>query len=203
MEETIMSEPNSLEQFLLSVLRETWAVFQKNALTFVLAALVATFLSAVTLGILAGPLFVGFIDLVRRARQSEAVQTGELFNRFDSFASSVIATFLIVIAVAIGCSLLVLPGLLIALFSGFTLQAIAYERLSAFDSIKRSVQIVRAHFVNTLVLFLLVSVVQTLGGSALLGVLLTMPLSLIALSLAYEQLAAAPAPDLAQVGGSS
>jgi hypothetical protein len=203
MEETIMSEPNSLEQFLLSVLRETWAVFQKNALTFVLAALVATFLSAVTLGILAGPLFVGFIDLVRRARQGEAVQMGELFNRFDSFASSVIATFLIVIAVAIGCSLLVLPGLLIALFSGYTLQAIAYERLSAFDSIKRSVQIVRAHFVNTLVLFLLVSVVQTLGGSALLGVLLTMPLSLIALSVAYEQLASAPAPDLAQVGGSS
>src|ERR1700754_4556176 len=99
MEETMTSAPDSLEQFLPSLLRETWEVFQKKALTFVIAALIATFLSAVTLGLLAGPLFVGFIDLVRRARAGEAVQTGEVFGRFDSFGSSLIATLLIGVAV--------------------------------------------------------------------------------------------------------
>jgi hypothetical protein len=169
MEETMTSATSSLEQLLPSVLRETWEVFQKSALIFVITALLAAFLSAITLGLLAGPLFVGFIDLVRRARRGEALQVGELFARFDSFGASLIATVLIAVAVAIGCSLLVVPGLLVGLFSGFTLHAIAYERLGAIDAIKRSVQIVREHFLTTLVLFVILSVVQTLGGSVVLG----------------------------------
>lgn len=201
-EDAMTSASSSLEQFLPSVLRETWDVFQKNALTFVITALLAVFLAAVTLGLLAGPLFVGFIDLVRRARRGEAVQVGELFARFDSFGSSLIATVLIAVAIAIGCSLLVVPGLLVALFSGFTLHAIAYERLGAVDAIKRSAQIVRGHFLNTLVLFVILSVLQTLGGSVVLGMLLTLPLGLIASVVAYEQLGSAPSDLGPQVGGS-
>jgi uncharacterized membrane protein len=193
--------PDSLEQFLPSLLRATWEVFQKHALVFVIGAIVVTFLSAFTLGLLAGPLFVGFIDLVRRAHRGEAVQVGEVFSRFDSFGSSVVATFLIAICVAIGCSLLLVPGLLVALFSGFTLHAIAYERLSAVDAIKRSVQIVREHFLSVVVVFLLVSVVQTLGGSVVLGVLLTLPLGLIAITLTYERMASEQPSNLAQASG--
>jgi uncharacterized membrane protein len=200
MEETMTSAPNALEQFLPSVLRETWGVFQKNALTFVIAALIAAFLSGITIGLLTGPLFVGFVDLVRRARRGEAVQMGEVFGRFDSFGSSLVATILIGIAVIVGSCLLVVPGLLAALFSAFSLHVIAYQRASAIDAIKRSVQIVRDNFLITLVLFLLVSVLQTLGGSVVLGVLLTLPLGMIAVTVAYEQLASAPEPALAQAG---
>lgn len=194
------SATDSLEQLLPAVLRETWDLFKNNALTFAIAALLCAFISGLTLGILAGPLFVGFIDLVRRARRGEAVQIGEVFNRFDSFGSSVLATFLLAIAIAIGCSLLVLPGLLVALFGGFTLHVIAYDRASAFDSIKRSIQIVRQHFLPTLAVFLTVSVVQAIGGGVLLGVVLTLPLGLIAVTVTYERLASQGTPDLAQVG---
>jgi hypothetical protein len=200
MEEIMTSATDSLEQLLPAVLRETWDVFKNNALTFAIAALLCAFISALTLGILAGPLFVGFIDLVRRARRAEAVQIGEVFNRFDSFGSSVLATFLIAIAIIVGCSLLVLPGVVVALFSGFTLHVIAYDRASAFDSIKRSIQLVRQHFLPTLALFVIVSVVQAIGGSALLGVLLTLPLGLIAITVTYERLAGEGTPDLAHVG---
>ena len=194
------SAPDALEEFLPSMLRDTWEVFRKQALVFALAALVLLFLSAASAGVLAGPLFVGFIDMVRRARSGEALQVGDLFGRFDSFASGLIAMVLIVLAVAVG-SLLVLPGLLAALFSGFTFHAIAYERLSAIDAIKHSLQVVRAHFLSVVVVFLLVSVAQTLGGSALFGVLLTAPLGMIAVTLTYERLTSEQPADLAQAAG--
>jgi uncharacterized membrane protein len=179
----------SIEQFVSALLRDTWALFQKHAFAFVLATAGAAVLSAFTLGVLAGPLFVGVIDMVRKARRGEDVDAGQLFDRFDSFGSSCVAIVIIGVAVAVGSMLLVLPGLVVALFSGFTLHVIAYERLSAIPAIKRSLQIVRAHFLQTLVLFVLASIALTIGGSVVLGLLLTMPLSAILLTLSFEQMA--------------
>jgi uncharacterized membrane protein len=180
----------SLESFLGTVLRESWELFKKNALVFVLASVVAALTAACTLGILAGPVFVGLIEIVRRAQRGEPVQIGDVFSRFDSFLPSLIALLLIGIAVCIGSFLLVAPGLLAALFSGFTLHAIAYERLSAVDAIKRSFQIVKEHFIQSIALFVVISIAQAIGGAVVLGLLLVLPLSLIAATLAYERMVA-------------
>ncbi len=188
--------PESLESFLGAVLRESWELFKKNALVFVLASIVATLAAVVTFGILAGPVFVGLIEIVRRAQRAEPVQIGDVFNRFDSFLPSAIALLLIGLAVCIGSFLLVAPGLLAALFSGFTLHAIAYERLSAIDAIKRSFQIVKDHFIQSIALFVLISVAQAIGGAVVLGLLLVLPLSIIASTLAYQRMAPSPSPDV-------
>jgi hypothetical protein len=82
----------AIEGFLMSVLRETWDVFQKQALVFVLAAALVMLLSLVSLGLLLGPLTVGFLDMARRARAGELLQVGDVFGRFDSLFSSLIAT---------------------------------------------------------------------------------------------------------------
>jgi uncharacterized membrane protein len=83
---------------------------------------------------------------------------------------------------------LIVPGLLIALFTIFALPAIAYEDAGPFDAIGRSYEIVKSNFVNVLLLSLVLSVVQGVGGAVLVGMLLTTPLAMIALSLAYERL---------------
>lgn len=188
--------PESLESFLGAVLRESWELFKKNALVFVLASVVATLAAVVTLGILAGPVFVGLIEIVRRAQRAEPVQIGDVFNRFDSFLPSAIALLLIGLAVCIGSFLLVAPGLLAALFSGFTLHAIAYERLSAIDAIKRSFQIVKDNFIQSIALFVLISVAQAIGGTVVLGLLLALPLSVIVATLAYERMANSTSADV-------
>jgi hypothetical protein len=189
--------PESLESFLGAVLRDSWELFKKNAFVFVLATIVATFVASISLGILAGPMFVGLIEIVRKAKRGEVVQIGDVFSRFDSFLPSVIALFLIGIAVCIGSFLLVAPGLLAALFSGFVLHAIAYERLSAIDAIKRSFQIVKDHFIQSIALFVAISLAQAIGGAVVLGLLLALPLSFIAMTLAYERMSASTGADVA------
>jgi uncharacterized membrane protein len=189
--------PESLESFLGAVLAESWELFKKNALVFVLATVVAMLVAGISFGILMGPLFVGLIEIVRRAHRSEPVQVGDVFSRFDSFLPSLIALVLVGLAVCIGSFLLVAPGLLAALFSGFVLHAIAYERLSAIDAIKRSVQIVKDHFMQSIALFVAISIAQAIGGAVVLGLLLVLPLSIIAATIAYERMAAGSPSDVA------
>ena len=77
------------------------------------------------------------------------------------------------------------------------LHAIAYEKLSAIDAIKRSVQIVKDHFIQSIALFVLISIAQAIGGAVVLGLLVALPLSLIAMTLAYERMATNPGSHVA------
>lgn len=186
-----MAELESFDDFVLSVLRETWDTFRREALVYVLAAVVLSLLSVISLGLLAGPLTIGFIELVRRGRRGELLAVSILFSRFDTWIPSLVALVVIAIAVTIGMCLLVAPGLIAALFSTYTLHAIAYEGVSGIDAIRRSIALVRGSFLPSLALVFLVSVAQAIGGSVGFGVLLTVPLSLIALTLGYERIAGA------------
>ncbi len=184
-----MAELESFDDFILSVLRETWETFRREAMVYVLAGVVLALLSVVSLGLLVGPLTIGFIELVRQGRRSEPLAVSVLFSRFDTWVPSTIAVLLIVVTVAIGMCLLVAPGLIAALFSVYSLHAIAYEGVTGIDAIRRSIALVRASFLPTLSLVFLISVAHASGGSVLFGVLLTTPLSLIALTLGYERIA--------------
>lgn len=183
-----MAEIETFDEFIQNVARETWEVFKNDALLFVIAAAVVGIVCTLTLGLLTGPLTVGFIELVRRSRRGEPVAVGTVFSRFDTFIPTFVAFLLIVIAVTVGLFLLVIPGILAALFATYTIHVIAYEGLPAIDAIKRSIELVRAYFLHTLGLLLVMSVAHALGGMVLFGVILTFPLSLIFLTLGFERL---------------
>lgn len=186
-----MSQAEGTEDFVKGVVSQTWSVFCKDPVTYVVASLVVTALSIISLGIVAGPLFVGYLDMIRRGVRGESVSLGDLFSGFDRFVPSFIAFLLVSIAVFVGCLFLILPGLAVLLFTMFTLPAIAYEGAGAIAAVQRSVALVQANFVNTLTIAIVIAIAQSIGGAVLLGVLLTTPLSLIALSVAYFRVAGA------------
>jgi hypothetical protein len=188
----MMQGNEQLEPFLKGVWSRTWQLFQAQALTFILASLLVLVLMVVSIGILTGPLLVGYIELVRKAGRNEPIAVGDVFKGFDFFASSFFASILVGLMVVVGCMLLFLPGLAAALFTLFALHAIAFENRGAIDAIGRSMRLVRDNFVNVLILFILVMIAQSIGGSVLLGTLITFPLSLIVFTVAYERLLVPP-----------
>jgi hypothetical protein len=196
-----MTEPEPFDQFVSNVLRETWELFRREALLFVVASVVMSVVAVLSLGLVAGPVTVGFIEMVRRSRSGEPLAISLLFSRFDTFVSSLIALFLVGIAVAIGMMLLVVPGLLALLFATWTFHVIAFEpEVGAIDAIVRSYQLVRTYFVQTIALMLVVSIAHAVGGIVMFGVLLTAPLSLIALTIGYERLTSSePATEVITV----
>ncbi len=184
-----MSEREPLEPFIKNVVSDAWRLFAADPALYVISGLVVMALSMFSLGICVGPLTVGFLRLVMRRQRGEAASTGDVFSGFDRFASSFLTVFIIMVAVVIGCIMLLLPGLAVALFAFFALQVLTVEGKGVFDSIGRSIDIVRANLIETLVLLLLVSALHAVGSSVLLGTLLTFPLGMIVTLVAYQRLA--------------
>lgn len=187
-----MAEVEPFDQFVVSVARESWQIFRRDPALFVIAGLVMMVVSICTLGLLTGPLAVGFIDLARRVRAGETVAVSTLFGRMDSLVSSSVALFVFGVLFVIGL-MLVVPWLLVLLFFGFSLPAIAYEHIGGIDSLRRSVALVRGNVVPTLALMIALSLLHALGNITMLGWLITTPLGTIALAVGYERLANAPA----------
>lgn len=189
-----MPEPEPFDQFVMTVARESWALFKREALLFVLAAALLALVSVLSLGLLAGPVTIGFIEMVRRGRRGEPLAMSMLFDRFDTFVPSLVALVLIAISASIGMALLVVPGLLVLLFVTYTFHVIAYEASTGITAMQRSFDLVKGYFLHTLALLLAISVAHAIGGAVVFGVLITAPLSLIALTLGFERLLAMSTP---------
>ena len=191
-----MAELEPYDKFAMSVTRDTWELLKRDPFMFLIAALLVSLLSAVSLGLIAGPLSAGFIELTRRARRSEPLAVGIVFSRFDTLIPSAVAFVLITLALLVGLCLLLLPGLIVAVTTMFTLPVMTYENSGGVSGIRRSFELVRAHVGHALVLLLIVALLHGLGSLLVVGMFVTVPLSLIPLTIGYERLTGVHAPEL-------
>lgn len=185
-----MAESFHLESFVQKVLSESWDALKKDPVLYVIAGLLATVLGAITLGIFAGPLFVGFVDIVRRRRRGEAATASDVFGAVSLFWPSFLVTLVVAVAAFIGLQLLLVPGLAVLFVWMYVYQLIAYKRLGIGDTLVQSFHLVRDHLVASLVVFVVVAVLNVIGTSLVLGWLLTVPFGLLVITIAYEKLTA-------------
>jgi len=128
-------------------------------------------------------------------------------NLFDGFARAhvwIAASFIVAIAFAMGLILLVIPGIIMMLRLSMIWFVLVDERTGPIDAIQRSWDITRGHTMDMLVLFIALTGLNLLGLICLgIGILVTIPISGIAMAYLYRELkpkaAAAPAPGDAAV----
>lgn len=75
-------------------LQESFDLYFKNINTLLLTGLVATSLAVVSLGILAGPIFAGFMILCIKVRNGEQGDLNDIFTQFNNFGSLFLVWFL-------------------------------------------------------------------------------------------------------------
>lgn len=183
-----MTETDRTEDVVQGALSEAWNLFASDFVLWIVAGLILTVGSIVSLGILAGPLTVGFVQLVERRRRGESGSVVDVFDGFSKFVASLIAFLLIGVGVLIGSFLLVVPGLLFGLAMAFTFHAIAIDDEDAIGGMKRSFELIRESPALSAVFLVIVLVLSGVGGSVVFGTLLTTPFSLLLMNLAYVRL---------------
>jgi uncharacterized membrane protein len=182
-----MTDAIQTENLVESSLSESWALFKDDLVLYVVATLLVFVISAVTLGLCAGPMFVGFIKLVRKRMRGEEGTATDVFDGFSEFGASLIAMILIGLGVVIG-SILVLPGVIFGFITAFTFHAIALDGLGATAAIGQSYTLIKENLAPSLVLLLIVAVLNAVGGSIIFGALFATPFSLIVMTIAYQRL---------------
>ncbi len=183
-----MTESARQEDVVQNSLGEAWNLFTNDFVLYVLAGLLMIIVSVVTLGVLSGPMTVGFIKLVEKRRRGEEAGPTDVFDGFSQFGASLIASILIGFGVFIGLLLLVLPGLLFALAMAFAFHAIAIDNEDALGAMSRSWAVIKGNFALAAIFLVIVLVLSGIGGAVVFGTLLTMPFSLVLMTVAYHAL---------------
>lgn len=175
------------------MIESTFKQSLKNIVPLIITTLVLIGVSVVSFGILAPVMLAGYtksiLDMVRIGREPTPKDN---FSQLGLFLPLLLFTLVLFIVIGIGFFLLFLPGLMIILAATFYLiymvPLMVDKNLGLVDAFKESISLVRhTSFFDHLILVVLYLVVQSLGGSTLLGTMITIPISTIFLMIAYDQ----------------
>lgn len=108
------------------------------------------------------------------------VSLGSIWKGWDK-GQVALAALLVAVGTAVGYLLCFLPALVFAFFTQYTIYFVVDRRMGAVDAIKASISFVRGHLVESLVLYLLSSLVLTVGALLCgIGLLAAAPVVLLA-----------------------
>ena len=172
-----------------------WRLFQPNMGVLIVASLIATLVSAVTCGILSGPLMAGMFLVVRRLMKDDPVkpQPGDVFKGFDYFVQALIMIVLCLVVVFLLAMIPVigqLAGLVVSAVMFWGIMFVTYQKLSAIDAFKKIFEYVKTgEFTLPLVFGIIASVISSLGVLAcVVGMFFTIPLGYCMMACCYETL---------------
>jgi uncharacterized membrane protein len=138
--------------------------------------------------VLAGPLMLGMYKMTRVAIRGEAVEFGYLFSGFQKFLPAFLASLLITIFSCIGMIFCIIPGILISILYLPTYLFILDDNLEFWDAMEASRRMVMNNFGQWIVLGLVLFLLNVAGFLACgVGSLVTMPMTYIAIALAFDQ----------------
>jgi uncharacterized membrane protein len=100
-----------------------------------------------------------------------------------------IASVIVGVLTAIGEALCVLPGLIVSLFTIFTVVSIVDRNLRPMDAIRASFDTVKSNFVQVLLAWLIIGVILTVGALVcVVGLLVAVPVAALFLVHTYRKL---------------
>jgi len=181
------------------LLSEAWAVFKANAGLLVGAFAIFIVISAGANGltykiggiggiILNGPMMLGYIALVMGLLKKQPVEIGTLFSGFQRFLPAFLANLLMSIFTGIGLILCVIPGLFVSMIYLLTYFYMLEKNLDFWPSMEASRTKIMGNLGSWIVLWLVLIAINIVGLIPCgLGLLVTGPLSLLTLGLAYQR----------------
>lgn len=136
-------------------------------------------------------LTLGFLKMTLDTARGGAPVFVNLFAYFavGPIVAYFVATLITVIVVGIGTMLLVIPGLLALLAFFFYAYPIVDEGAGPVEAMKKSAEVTQGSWLPLLGLVFLLGLINMAGALALgLGLLLTIPVTWVAMAAAYDQL---------------
>jgi uncharacterized membrane protein len=155
-------------------------IFKKNALTYVIAWLVLGVANGMTLGILFGPLMVGYFRMIKIDTSGGKAQIGDLFKGFEDLSAGLVAGIISLLAIGIGSVFCILPGLVAAPILPVSLYLVAEGEKDGVNAIKRAWHAVSNNLVESVIYMLLLGAVGFVGFLlCCIGLFVTVPISVI------------------------
>ncbi len=201
-----------------AMFKSGWETFKKNPVQHVLVVLIISAVSlaanlvmsllipvfgglinSATFGILAGMLYVSYAILQDRNTKMSPTEIAESVFDFEMWWKYLFVSIMVFLATMIGLVLLLVPGIILSLGLVFAKYLVVDYKMSPIDAIKKSWEITDGYKWNLLILGFLTLLVNIAGFLALLvGLLITVPVTMFAWAHAYNILTGGLALDATQ-----
>ncbi|MDA0525208.1 glycerophosphoryl diester phosphodiesterase membrane domain-containing protein [Methanococcoides alaskense] len=166
------------------IFSRSWNAFKDNVAAFIVATIIVVFGSIFIVTI--APLFYGLTYMAVKGLRGEKVEINDVFEGFNRFVKSWVLLLVSVILIGIGYIFLILPGLILSILLIYSFPLLVIKDYGAMDAIKESIDISKKNFVDSLVLFIIVAIISTIGGITYIVSFVTIPIITIALVAAAE-----------------
>ena len=114
---------------------------------------------------------------------------GDLFKGFNFFMHSLVASLLIGLFTFLGTLALIIPGLVIAAMYKFTYLFIVDKRMDFWPAMQASHAVVKNDYFGFTMFLILAFLVNVLGFLCLIvGLLVTVPVTFAAITIAYKEI---------------
>ena len=159
-----------------------------DPLVFVGAGALLWAASLLTATILTGPLLVGFLRLNERHLRGEPIDFVHLGLGFRNVSAPLLGWLVYVIAVILWMCAFVLPGLFVAIAWMFAFWFIARDDCLASDGLKRSWKVFARAPGACVLVALTVILVNLVGMLTIVGIFVSVPVSLVFMTLCFHGL---------------
>ncbi len=178
-------------------LKAGWELFKQNAAGFIGFSVVALIvllalnakagLGQVLAYIIGPPLYAGFLIVAMKLLQNQLTQVNDFTSGFKFILPLVLYSVVSSIFISVGFVLFIVPGLYLLVGYLFTTWLIVDRGLDFWQAMELSRKTVHKHWFEVFCFFLLLGLIN-LGGLLLLGfgLLVTVPWTLCALTIAYK-----------------
>ncbi len=195
------------------MIRSAWqqALRGNNPFVLILGGVVASLGSAVTVGLLSGPLAVGLATASLKVVRGEEAEVDDLKAGFRSFMPSFLAGILFLAAVLVGFALLLVPGIAALFLFMYTAHVLADDPdLTAVEALKESAAIARDSLSPTTVLLVIVAVTTGVLSATGIGAVIAASVLAVLIAQFYVEVDEAesaappsktPSPSLASSDG--
>jgi uncharacterized membrane protein len=157
-----------------------WETFKKNPGNHILALLLVSIGSGVGMGLLTGPLMVGYTQMLMKEQEGQPTTVGDIFKGFDDFVPGLIVGLLGSMIVSFGYMFCIVPGMLLAPLVPFAVYLVAAGEKDGVVALKRAFELLQANLVPAAICSLVLGLVGSLGMLAcFVGIFVTLPLTFI------------------------
>lgn len=179
-----------MEMEIEKLLKDSWEIFQKNLVAFIVGTLIAGIGSILIVTI--APLFYGVVYMAVKGIKGEKVEIGDVFAGFKvsgAFVQSWIVVIVYLVLMIAGSMLLGRVGGIIGILLIYALPLLVMRGYKGADALKENFDLIQKYPMDTAIVFLVFFALNFIGGLIVIGVLITFPLSLIGYTLAAKTLA--------------
>lgn len=174
----------SIEDQIKEVFKKSWEIFSNQFATLILGTLLAILLMIFIVTI--PPLIFGIYILCQNAIKEKA-RVSDIFEGFQYFFRSWGLILLLILGIICGLILLIIPGILLMIMWQYALAFAIIEKRGIIDSIGASYNFAKKNFGLSIIFWILIAVIGSIGGLTRIGILLTIPFTILTTVILVER----------------